>query len=262
MMLNPLLGPAFNVRNVISSLPETVAVIDSAWLVVPVVIVIKKSMYPVPLIVFDAEAFAVTPATSPPKIAVTVNAFADNAGLLKGTRITNVMPATYVPLPVRYVGAPDIANAACALIAMTRGLVSGPNARLVISSVPVTFVVIVIDGWLGAPTSMVIKKSMYTMPLTVLDADAFAEMPVAPPNDKGAVTVSALADVAGLLNVTRITNVVLAIYVPLPLKAVKPVIDSVACALMLMLNALLGPAFNAYPEISSIPETVAVIDSA
>ena len=42
----------------------------------------------------------------------------------------------------------------------------------------------------------------------VFDADAFAEMPVAPPNVNGAVTVSALADAAGLLNETRTTNVV------------------------------------------------------
>jgi len=39
-------------------------VIESAWLAVPNGIVIRKSMYPAPLIVFDADAFAVTPAPS------------------------------------------------------------------------------------------------------------------------------------------------------------------------------------------------------
>ncbi len=62
------------------------------------------------------------------------------------------------------------------------------------------------------------------MPLTVLDAEMLAEMPDALPNDKGAVTVSAFADAAGLLNATRIMNVVPATYVPLPLKHVKLVI--------------------------------------
>ena len=261
LTLNPLLGPALNARAEISSLPETVAVIDSAWLVVPAAIVIKKSMYPVPLIVFDTDEFAVTPATSPPKAAVTVNAFADAAGLLNETRTTNVIPATYVPFPVRYVGAPVIASAACALIAMIKLLVGGFSARLVISSVPDTVVVIVTVGWLDAPASIVIKKSMYPGPLIVFEVDPFAEIPVAPPKDRGAVTVSAFADVAGLFNATRTTNVVPATYVPFPLKAVKLVMESVACALIFTFNALLGPALSTRAEISSLPETDAVIDS-
>ena len=101
---------------------------------------------------------------------------------------------------------------------------------------------------------------MYPVPLIVLDADAFAEIPVAPPNDRGAVTVKAFADVAGLLNDTRITNVVPAMYVPLPLNAVKLVIDKAACALRVILNAVLGPALSERAVISSLPETDAVID--
>ena len=94
LTFNALLGPALSERVVISSLPEAVAVIDSAWLAVPAAIVIKKSMYPVPLIVFDADTFAVTPAMSPANAAVTVSAFADAAGLVNETRMTNVVPAT------------------------------------------------------------------------------------------------------------------------------------------------------------------------
>ena len=262
LIFNVLLGPALSTRAVISSLPDTEAVIDSAWLVVPAAIVIKKSMFPVPLIVFDAEPLAVTPATNPPNAAVTVNAFADVAGLLSETRTTNVVPATYVPLPVWYAGAPVIVNAACALIAMTILVAIGPNARLEISSVPATVVVIVTVGWLVALVLIVTSKSMTALPLTVFEADAFAEMPVAPPNDKGAVTVSAFADVAGLLNETRITNVVPATYVPLPLKAVIVEIAREACALMLIFKVLLGPALSTRAEISSVPDTVAVIDSA
>ena len=255
---NAVLGPALSKRAVISSLPETVAVIDSDWLAVPATIVIRKSMYPAPLIVLDADPFAVTPATSPLNDAVTVNAFAEVAGLLNETRTTNIVPATYVPLPAWNVGAPVIVNAACALIAMTRLLVGGFNARLVISSVPDTVVVIVTVGWLAAPASIVIKKLIYAVPLTVFDADEFAEMPVAPPNDKGAVTASAFADVDGLLNDTRTTNVVPAIYVPFPLKAVILVITNVACALIAMIRLLVaGP--NDRPEYSSVPVTVVVI---
>jgi len=185
-------------------------------------------MYPAPLIVFDADPFAVTPATSPANAAVTESAFADVAGLFNATRTTNVFPATYVPLPVWYAGAPVIVNDACALIAITRLLVKGPNARPEISSVPVTVAVIVTAGWLAAPAAIVTSKSMYPVPLIVFDADVFAEMPVAPPNDKGAVTASAFADVAGLDNDTRTINVVPATYVPLPVVHVKLVIDSEA----------------------------------
>ena len=144
LILNALLGPALSTRAVISSLPETVAVIDNVWLVVPAAIVIKKSMLPIPLIVFEADPFAVTPATKPLNTAVTVNAFAFVAGLfVSETRKIKVVPAIYVPLPVWYVGVPEIANAACALIAMTTLFVTGPSALPEISSVPVTDVVIV-----------------------------------------------------------------------------------------------------------------------
>jgi len=70
-------------------------------------------MYPAPLTVFDADAFAERP-EAPPKFndAVTASAFAAVAGLFNATRTTNVVPATYVPLPVWYVGAPVIVNAA------------------------------------------------------------------------------------------------------------------------------------------------------
>jgi len=107
--------------------------------------VTKKSIYAVPLTVFDAEAFTVTPDTRPPIDAVTATAFAEVAGLLSVTRTTNVVPATYVPLPLCNVKL-VIVKAACALIAMTRLLVSGPNARLEYSSIPVTVVVIVTVG--------------------------------------------------------------------------------------------------------------------
>jgi hypothetical protein len=91
LMFNALLGPALNARAVNSSLPVTVAVIDNAWLTVDVVIVIKKSIEPVPLIVFDADELAVTPETKPLNDAVTVIAFAFVAGLFdSGTRRTNV----------------------------------------------------------------------------------------------------------------------------------------------------------------------------
>ncbi len=73
---------------------------------------------------------------------------------------------------------------------------------------------------------------MTWIPLTVFDADAFAEMLVALPNDKGAVTASAFAEVAGSFNATRTTKVVPATYVPLPLKAVKLVTVKAACALI------------------------------
>jgi len=98
----------------------------------------------------------------------------------------------------------------------------------VISSLPLTVAVIVTVGWLAAPAPIVTRKSMTAAPLTVFDADAFAEMPDAPPKDKGEVTVSAFADAAGLVNETRTTNVVPATCVPLPLKAVKLVIASAA----------------------------------
>ena len=103
-------------------------------------------------------------------------------------------------------------------MAMTMLLVSGPKPLLDISSVPDTVVVIVTVGWLAAPAAIVTSNSITAVPLTVFDADAFAEIPVAPPNVNGAVTVSAFADVAGLLNETRTTNVIPATYVPLPLK--------------------------------------------
>jgi len=72
-------------------------------------------MYPAPLIVFEADTFAVTPATSPAKDAVTAFAFADVAGSFNATRTTNVVPAMYVPLPVCRVGAPVIVKDACSL---------------------------------------------------------------------------------------------------------------------------------------------------
>ncbi len=160
MIFKAALGPALNARDVISSLPETAAVIDRAWLVVVEMIVIKKSMYLAPLIVFDADAFAVTkPVTRPLNDAVTANAFAEAAGLLIGTRRTNVVPAIYVPLPL-CVSTPEIVSIACALIAMAMLLVCGPNARPEISSVPVTVVMIVTAGWLAAFVSIVTIKSM------------------------------------------------------------------------------------------------------
>jgi len=215
----------------------------------------------VPLTVFDADPFIDMP-VAPPNVtgAVTVIAFADAAGLLNDTRITKLVPATYVPVPLKAVKL-VIVNDACALIAMTTLLVIGPNDRPEYSSVPATVVVIVTVGWLGAPASIVIRKSMFKFPLIVFATDTFAEMPDAPPNVSGDVTVIAFADVAGLLSVTRMTNVVPATWVPLPLKAVKLVIDNAACALMLIPNALLGPALNGRVVISSLPETVAVIDN-
>jgi hypothetical protein len=261
VMPNETLGPALSPRAVISSLPVADAVIVNAWLGAIAAIVIKKSMFTTPLTVFDADAFAVMLALRPPNDAVTVNAFADTAGLFNVTRTTNVVPATYVPLPPTYAGAPGIVNDACALIAMVKVLLivpDAPNARPEISSIPVTVVKSVTVGWLDAPVVIVISRSMIVVPLTVFVADPFIEMPVAPPNVTGAVTVSALADAAGLLNVTRATNVCPATYVPLPLIATKLVIVNAACALIAITRFLVnGP--NDRPEYSSVPVTVDVI---
>ncbi len=91
VMPREVLGPALSIRPVTSSIPNTVAVIDNAWPIVPVVIVITKSMYPMPRIVFDADAFAVTPGTRPLNDAVTVNAFAFATGLFTSeTRTTRL----------------------------------------------------------------------------------------------------------------------------------------------------------------------------
>jgi len=263
LMLNALLGPALNARLDISSVPDTDAVIDNDWVVVPAVIVIKKSIYPAPRIVLDADAFAVTPATRPFNVAVTVNALAFVAGLFDSkTRTTKVVPATYVPLPVWNVGALVIANAACALMKMPNAAL-GPalSARLDISSVPVTDAVID-SGWVAVPAVIVIKKSIYPAPRIVLDADAFAVTPATSPLNV-AVTVCAFAFVAGLfVNETRKTKVVPATYVPFPVWTVgAPLIANAACALMVMPNEALGPALSARAVISSLPVTDAVIDS-
>src|SRR5271157_2412991 len=254
-------GP--NARFEISSNPFTVVVIVTVgWLGALVWSVIKKSMVAVPLTVLIADPFDEMP-DAPPNDngAWTPSAFADVAGLLIATRTTNVCPATYVPLPLKYVIL-VIANAACALVAMTSVSVNGPNARPEYSSVPDTVVVIVTDGWLGAPVVSVIRKSMVTDPLIDLVADALAEMPDAPPKDNGAVTANAFAFVAGLfVNATRTTNCCPATYVPLPLVYMMLEICKLACALMLMLNAALGPALNAREVISSVPDTLAVIDN-
>jgi hypothetical protein len=231
-MFNALLGPALNARNVISSLPVTDAVIESAWLAVPAAIVIRKSIVPAPLTVFDADEFAVTPATSPLNVAMTVSAFADAAGLFNETRKTNVMPATYVPLPVFHVKL-EICKFARALMLMFNALL-GPalNARAEISSVPVTDTLIE-SAWLAVPAAIVIRKSMYPLPRIVFEADEFAVTPATSPLNV-AVTVSAFADVAGLFNDTRKTNVVPATNVPLPVFHVKPVIVKDACAFIII----------------------------
>ncbi len=101
LIFNAMLGPALSTRPVISSIPVTNAVIDSAWLIVVIGIVTKKSIYPEPMIVFDADAFANTPPNKPINDAVTVNAFAFVAGLFDNeTRMTKDVPATNVPFPV------------------------------------------------------------------------------------------------------------------------------------------------------------------
>src|SRR5271157_2045037 len=124
--------------------------------------------------------------------ALTVNATAEAAGLVKEIRSTKVMPATYVPLPV-CTDMLAICKLACAFTAKFKLLVMGPNARPVYSSVPVIVAVTVIDGWLGAPAAIVSKKSMYPVVLTVLDAEALAENPVAPLKFSAAVTERAFA---------------------------------------------------------------------
>ncbi len=214
-------------------------------------------MVPAPLIVFDADAFAVTPATSPLNVAVTNCAFADVAGLFNETRITNVVPATYVPLPVVYAGAPVIVKAACALM-LTPNALLGPalSPRAEISSLPDTDAVIDSD-WVAVPAVIVIRKSMVPAPLIVFDADAFAVTPATSPLNV-AVTVFAFAEVAGFDNETRTVNVVPATYVPLPLSTVNPVIVNAACALI-PTTALLVNGPSALLEISSVPVTVAVI---
>src|SRR5271157_4082427 len=259
--LNPALGPALNARPVISSVPNTLATIDIVWLVTPVPIVIKKSRYPVPRIVFDADAFAVTPDTKPLSVAFTNFAFAFVAGLfVNGTRTTNVMPATYVPLPVWYVGV-LIASAACALM-VTLNAALGPtlNPRAVISSLPVADAIIDNDS-LAVTAGIVIRKSMYPFPRIVLEFDALAVTPPAKPlND--AVTPNARAFVAGLfVNGTRTTNVMPATYVLLPVWYVGVLIANAACALMVTLNAVLGPTLNPRAVISSLPVADAVIDN-
>src|SRR5271157_2958774 len=206
------------------------------------------------MIVFEADELAVTPDTRPFKAAVTVNARAFVGGLfVSETRKTNVMPETYVPLPVWYVGVLTV-SAACALMVTL-------NTPLGLSSVPVIDAVIDNDS-LAVTAGIVIKKSIDPAPRIVLDCDEFAVTPPAKPlND--AVTLNALAFVVGLfVRETRTTNVMPATYVPLPVcKVGEPVIASAACALIVMLNGLLGPALNARPEISSVPITDAVIDS-
>ena len=94
LMFNALLGPALNARAVISSTPDTVAVIDNAWLDVAAEIVIKKSINPLPQIVFIIDEFDVIPETRPLNDAITLVAFAFVAGLVNDTRSTNDMPAT------------------------------------------------------------------------------------------------------------------------------------------------------------------------
>ncbi len=153
-----LLGPALSGRLEISSLPEAVAVTVNNWVAVPAAIVIRKSMYPAPLIVFDAEAFAVTPATSPANAAVTVNANADVAGLDNATRTTNVVPATYIPVPVNQERL-WIDNAACALM-LTLNALLGPalSVRFVISSLPVTVAVMLTDCVVTAAETVTLKS--------------------------------------------------------------------------------------------------------
>jgi hypothetical protein len=200
LMPNAPLGPALNARAVISSLPVTDAVIETAWLGATAVIVTRKSMYPAPLIVFDADAFAERP-EAPPKFndAVTVSAFADAAGLFNETRTTNVVPATYVLLPVRYVGAPVIVNAACALIAMTTSLVIGPNNRPEISSPVPARRRDRIAGGSPHPRRSPASRCIH-VPLMFLDA-AFAEMPSHRRRLTGAQ--SAFADAAGLTTISH-----------------------------------------------------------
>jgi len=96
----------------------------------------------------------------------------------------------------------------------------------------------------------------------VFDVDTFDEIPDAPPNDNDAITKSALADVAGLFNATRITKVVPAMYVQLPVRFVKLVIVSAACAFTFMLKLEPEAVFNTLAEISSDPEAVALIVTA
>ena len=159
--------------------------------------------------VFDADAFVERP-EAPPKFSdtVTVNAFADVAGLFNETRTTNVVPATYVLLPVLYVGAPVIVNAACALMVMLNALL-GPalSARTEISSLPEIDAVID-SAWLAVPAVIVIRKSMYPVPRIVFDADEFAVTPATSPLNV-TVTVNAFAFVTGLFDSgTRTTKVV------------------------------------------------------
>jgi hypothetical protein len=91
---------ALNARTEISSMPDAVALIETGCVGAPLVIVTRKSMYPVPLIVFDADPFVERPVATPKfNDAVTVSAFADVAGSANDTRTTNVVPATNVPLP-------------------------------------------------------------------------------------------------------------------------------------------------------------------
>jgi hypothetical protein len=86
---------AFKVRVVNSSVPVAVALIETACVVAPAVIVTKISMNPVLLIVLDVDVFVVNP-DAPLKFneTVTVIAFALVAGFDSETRTTKVVPAT------------------------------------------------------------------------------------------------------------------------------------------------------------------------
>jgi hypothetical protein len=82
---------AFTPRFEISSKPDAVALIETAWVTVPGAIVTKKSMVVVPLTVLDADALADKP-DAPLKfnVTTTVLAFAMLTWFVNATRKMNV----------------------------------------------------------------------------------------------------------------------------------------------------------------------------
>ncbi len=88
------------------------------------------------------------------------------------TRMTNVMPPTYVPDPVLY-STSGIVTLACAWIATTRKFEPEVplNARFEIASVAFHFAVIFADAWVGASASNVIKKLMEPVPPAVIEIE-------------------------------------------------------------------------------------------
>ena len=100
---------------------------------------------------------------------------------------------------------------------------------------------------------IVTKKSMNPFPLMVFEAEAFADIPVAPPKLNVAETPRAFADVTGLLSAKRRIKVMFATYVPFPLRKVNPVIARLAWALTEMNRLIMEYPLITRPEYCPLP---------